>query len=162
MALIDAAHEAESAREYLRAQALYEQAKEAAPDAPSRAVAARAYGRALIFYGEYDRAEKELSEAARLQPDDPGTWHDVGMVRHRLGDDPGAERAFREAIHRAPRDGRPRLALAALLTKQTRFVEALDEYRQLARLDLPERVRASVAWAIQALEGELERTPAAP
>lgn len=157
-ALIARAEAAEKARRYDVADALYLQARAEAPDAPSHAMAALAHGRALIFWGEYERAATALQEATRHEPDDAGAWHDLGMVRHRLGDLAGAEVAFRRAIDASPRDGRPRLALAALLWKQRRHPDALREYEALATLDLPERVHDRVLWAIDTLR-RLVATP---
>lgn len=149
--LIAQAEAEEKARRYDRADALYTRARAEAPDAPSHATAALAHGRALIFWGEYERAEDALEEATRHAPGDAGAWHDLGMVRHQRGDLAGAEVAFRRSIEASPRDGRPRLALAALLWKQRRHEDALREYEALATLDLPERVHGRVLWAIDTL-----------
>lgn len=159
-ALVTRAEAAEKARRYDLADALYLQARSEAPDAPSHAVAALAHGRALIFWGEYQRARDALQEATQHGPGDAGAWHDLGMVRHQLGDLPGAEVAFRRAIDASPRDARPRLALAALLWKQRRHHDALREYESLAALDLPERVHDRVLWAIDTLR-RLVATPGA-
>jgi tetratricopeptide (TPR) repeat protein len=156
--LIAQAEAAEKARRYDRADALYTRARTEAPDAPSQAMAAVAHGRALIFWGEYERASAALEDATQHAPGDAGAWHDLGMVRHQLGDLAGAEVAFRRSITASPRDGRPRLALAALLWKQRRHQHALHEYEALATLDLPERVHDRVLWAI----GTLRRLVATP
>lgn len=155
-ALIEQAEVAEKERRYDRARALYLEAKAAAPDDHSRALAARTYGRALIFWGEYQRAGTELDEAVRLEPGDPGAWHDLAMLRHGQGDMPGAEAAFRRSIAAAPDDGRSRIALAALLWEHGRLGEALSEYQALSELDLPPRVRDKVAWAIRTLRQRLD------
>jgi tetratricopeptide (TPR) repeat protein len=157
--LIGQAEAAETQRRYDRARALYEQAKRQAPDPASRAAAARASGRALIFWGEHERAAAELEQAARLEPGDAGTWHDLGMVRHHLNDVAGAETAFRRSIAARPGDGRSRIALAALLWKHGRLDQALREYEALRRVDLPGSVRAKVEWAIEVLR---ERTGQEP
>lgn len=159
LALIERAEAAEKKREYLQAQSLYAQAKYTAPDDVSRAHAARTYARALIFYGEHQRAAVELTEAAKLEPGDAGTWHDLGMIRHALADLAGAETAFRRSVQAAPGDGRSRIALAALLMKQKRHQEALVEYRALLTIDLPEPVRKKVRWAVDVLERRLSRAP---
>jgi hypothetical protein len=152
------AEAAEKARRYDVADALYLQARAGAPDAPSHAMAALAHGRALVFWGEYERAASALEEATQHAPGEAGAWHDLGMVRHQLGDLAGAEVAFRRAVQASPRDGRPRLALAALLWKQRRHQDALHEYEILAALDLPERVHDRVLWAIDTLR-RLVATP---
>jgi tetratricopeptide (TPR) repeat protein len=150
-ALLDRAEAAEKERRYDQAHALYLQARRQAPDAASSAAAALAHGRALIFWGEYEQAQAALEEATRHAPDNPGAWHDLGMVRHERGDLTGAESAFRRSIAASPRDRRPRLALAALLWKQRRHADALREYEALAGLDLPRRVHEQVQWAIATL-----------
>lgn len=162
LALIERAERAESQRDYLRAQTLYAQAKDTAPDETSRAHAARTYGRALNFYGEHERAATQLSEASELEPRDAGTWHDLGIARNALGDPTGAERALRRSVDLAPDDGRSRIALAAVLMNQKRYRDALAEYRALSSVDLPRRVRAQVEWAIDALEKHLAPGPVQP
>lgn len=154
-ALLAQAEAAEAQRRYDRAQALYVQARREAPDQVSQAAAALAHGRALIFWGEYALAEVALAEAARLQPDQARAWHDLGMVRHRLGDLAGAEAALRRSVAVLPDDGRSRIALAALLWQQGRLREAVREYEALHTLDLPARVRDRVAWAIATLRRRL-------
>jgi tetratricopeptide (TPR) repeat protein len=151
--LLAQAEAAEKERRYDRAHALYVQARRQAPDAAGGAAAALAHGRALIFWGEYEQAQTALEEATRHAPDNPGAWHDLGMVRHERGDLAGAESAFRRSIAASPRDRRPRLALAALLWKQRRHPDALREYEALAGLDLPRRVHEQVQWAIATLRG---------
>lgn len=151
--LLARAEAAEKERRYDHADALYRQARREAPDPASGAAAALAHGRALIFWGEYDQAEEALEEATRQAPGNAGAWHDLGMVRHERDDPAGAEAAFRRSIAASPRDGRPRLALAALLWKQRRHPDALREYEALAGLELPERVREQVQWAITTLRG---------
>lgn len=156
-ALLEAAENAEQRRDYLEAQSLYQRAKDAAPDDLSRARAARGYGRALAFYGEGARAARELEHAAALDPGDAGVWHDLGMVRHSLGDARGAEIAFDKAVHTAPLDARPRIALAALMMKQGRYRDALREYQAMHKVPLPPPVREKVEWAIKKLQGMLDR-----
>jgi tetratricopeptide (TPR) repeat protein len=149
--LLARAEAAEKERRYDRAQALYVQARRQAPDPASSAAAALAHGRALIFWGEHEQAQAALEDATRSAPGNAGAWHDLGMVRHERGDLAGAELAFRRSIAASPRDGRPRLALAALLWKQRRHADALREYEALAGLDLPQRVQERVQWAIATL-----------
>ncbi|HWN67225.1 MAG TPA: tetratricopeptide repeat protein, partial [Haliangium sp.] len=80
--LLAQAEAAEKERRYDRAQALYVQARQQAPDPASGAAAALAHGRALIFWGDYEQAQAALEEATRQAPGNPGAWHDLGMVRH--------------------------------------------------------------------------------
>ncbi|HUH04532.1 MAG TPA: tetratricopeptide repeat protein [Kofleriaceae bacterium] len=156
------AEEQEKVRQYNQARLLYLRAKRESPDDPSRAHAAAAYGSALIFWGELPAARRELVEAVRLQPNRPGTWHDLGHVEHQLGDVAAAERALRQSIRIAPRDPRSRVSLAALLVRARRFAEAIGQYEQLLELELPDRVRKAIEQTLPRLRamGERERPSA--
>lgn len=154
--LIEQAEDAERARRYDRARDLYARAVAEAPDDGSRAHAAVTFGRALIFWGEYADAEAELSRAVQLDPALAGAWHDLGMVRHELGNLDGAEDALSAAVDASPRDPRSRIALAALLWKRGNDRAALVQYEALAELELPERVRDKVLWAIDTLRARLD------
>ena len=151
--LVSQAEHAQRQRRYDRARALYQRAQSEATAPFSRAYASREYGLALIFWGEYRDAEQALSSAVDARNDDVASWHDLGMVRHRLGRLPQAETAFRTAKRLAPRDPRPRIALAAMLAQQRQYRHALAEYRQLLGLQLPGRLRAKTEWMI----GQLRR-----
>ncbi len=154
-ALLEQADQEQRARRYDRAEAIYQRARQQAPDPASRSAAARAHGRALIFWGQYPQAAAALDEATQLTPDDAGAWHDLGMVRHTLGDLVAAERAFRRSIAAAPRDPRPRIALAAQLWGQRRHRAALHEYEALRKLDLPDAIAEQVTWAITTLQAQI-------
>jgi len=75
------------------------------------------------------------------------------LLRHKLGDTAGAIVALEHARSLAPRDFRPRVALAALRWKTGDRPGAVTEYRGLLELDLPERLRGKVQWAL----GELAK-----
>jgi tetratricopeptide (TPR) repeat protein len=156
-ALLAEARKAERARQYDRARELYLRAAREAPDRRSQAIAWRELGSALIFWGELDEAAKALGKVVELEPGAVSAWHDLGIVRARLGDAAGAEKAFRRAIQLAPEEPRPRVALAALLVRQRRWDAALEEYRALEQLDLPERTRSAVGRAIELIEAERRR-----
>src|SRR5262249_51953965 len=78
-------------------------------------------------------------------------WHDLGILRHQLGDDAGARTALERAVTLAPDDPRPRIALAALLWQSGDLDGARAQYQALLGLDLPDNVRAKVEWAISTL-----------
>jgi tetratricopeptide (TPR) repeat protein len=155
--MLDKAHEAERGRRYDQARALYLRAAREAPDRSSQAIAWRELGAALIFWGELAEAADALEKVVALDPDAVAAWHDLGIVRARLSDTAGAERAFRRAIALAPEEPRPRVALAAFFITQRRWDDALRQYRALEKLDLPERTRRAVARAIQLVEAERRR-----
>lgn len=152
---LEQAEARERARRYDEARNLYRSAVDTAPDDRSRAYAARRFAAALLFWGELEAAEAELVTVVRLEPADPAAWHDLGIVRHRRGDIAGAEHALRRALANAPRDPRPRIALAALLVNERRLREALAQYEALLELELPERTRAAVERGIELLRREL-------
>jgi eukaryotic-like serine/threonine-protein kinase len=153
---IERAHAAERERRYDRARQAYQRAIAGAPDDFSRGHGHRELGRALVFWGEYEAGQEALERAVALRPGDAPAWHDLGIVRHQLGDLTGAEAALTRAAALAPRDPRPRIALAALLWNQERLTEALAQYDALAGLELPEAVREKVEWARSTLRGRLQ------
>ena len=73
------------------------------------------------------------------------------MLKHHAGDNATAIKAFETSRTQAPKDPRPRVALAALRWKLGDKPGAATEYRGLLELDLPDRLRAKVEWAIREL-----------
>jgi Flp pilus assembly protein TadD len=151
------AEASERARNYDEARARYQAAERDAPDDTSRAFAARKRASALMFWGEYEAAATALETVVALAPADASAWHDLGILRHRAGDAAGAERALREAVAHAPKDARPRIALAAVLVNQHRYGDALAEYEHILDLDIPERTRDAVHEGIALLRAEMAR-----
>ncbi len=142
-------------REHDVARAAYTRAIARAADPASAAYARRELASMLVLVQELAAGERELVAVTRLAPSDPAAWHDLGIVRHARGDLPGATVALARARELAPRDPRPRIALAALHWKRGDHAAAATEYRALLELELPARVRAKVEWAL----AELARTP---
>lgn len=149
---IAAAETAERARQHHEARAHYERAVASARDPESIAFARREFAETLITWGEYPEAISQLERALAARPD-AAAWHDLGLLRNNRGDVGGAVTALAQARALAPRDARPRIALAALLWKRGDRAAAAAEYRALLELDLPTRVRAKVEWAL----GELAK-----
>jgi Flp pilus assembly protein TadD len=147
------AENAEKARRHDLARAHYQRAIAEAHDPVSIAFARHEYAETLVSWGEAPEAHAQLEIAVAANPADPSAWHDLGLLRHHAGDDPGAIQALVRAEQLAPDDIRPRTALAALYWKRGDKPHALAEYRALLALDLPERMRAKVEWAI----GELAK-----
>ncbi len=160
--LVDQAERHELARRHDRARAAYVRAIEQAPDATSRAYAGREYASTLISWGEYERAEDQLELVVALAPADPSAWHDLGLLRHRRGDGPGARQALEQSVTAAPRDPRPRIALAAVLVNQRHLSEAVAVYREVLDLELPDRTRAAVERALALLAEEMAADGAPP
>jgi Flp pilus assembly protein TadD len=149
---ITSAEDAELHRHHDVARARYEQAIASARDPASESFARRQYAETLAdLWGEVDAAQSQLAIAVAIAPDDAAAWHDLGLVRHRRGDSPGAIDALEHAKQLAPRDIRPRQALAALRWHLRDFDGATAEYKALLALDLPERLRAKIRWALEQL-----------
>jgi Flp pilus assembly protein TadD len=148
---IDQAETAEKARQHDIARSHYQRAIAAAHDPDSIAFARHEYAETLVSWGEAPEARAQLELAVAANPADPGSWHDLGLLRHHAGDDAGAVQALRQAEQLAPGDVRPRTALAALYWKRGDRVSAVREYRGLLELDLPDRLRAKVEWALAEL-----------
>lgn len=148
---IEQAESAERARKHDVARVHYERAIELAHDPASNAYARREFAETLASWGEVPAAIAQLEQALRLVGDDARAWHDLGILKHNRGDVPGATTALERAKTLAPEDYRPRVALAALRWKTGDRAGAAAEYRALLELDLPERLRAKVKWAIDEL-----------
>ena len=148
--------EAEAAlarRDHDAARAAYDRAVATAPDPRSEAFARKERASALLLWHDHAAAADDLAAVTRLAPADAAAWHDLGIVRHALGDVAGARSALAAARRLRPRDPRPRLALAALAWSTGDRDGAAAEYRGLRALDLPPRLRDKVEWAL----GELAR-----
>jgi len=150
---IEQAETAEKARQHDVARVHYQHAVAQAHDPASIAFVRRAYGETLATWGEFPEALSQYEGSLAANPGDASAWHDVGLLRHKLGDTAGAIVALEHARSLAPRDFRPRVALAALRWKTGDRPGAVTEYRGLLELDLPERLRGKVQWAL----GELAK-----
>ena len=150
-AAIARAEEHERARRHDLARAEYERAIAGAPDRPSEVFARLELASQLAFWGEVADAIGQLEAVVALDPRHARAWHDLGVLRHNQGDDPGAAAALERAVALAPRDPRPRIALAALLWQAGDRAGARAQYEALLELDLPDNVRAKVEWALREL-----------
>lgn len=148
---VETAEAALRKRDYDGARAGYARAIAAAPDRASEAFARRELADMHLLFDERAEAAAELERVVTLRPRDAASWHDLGIVRHALGDVAGAEAALQRARTLAPDDARPRIALAALLWQKGDREGAAREYRALLDLELPPRVREKVEWAIREL-----------
>jgi Flp pilus assembly protein TadD len=151
---IERAERAELARDHLTARRHYAAAVAAAVatrDPASIRFARRELADTLISWGELADAGAQLEQLVAVAPRDAASWHDLGMIRHALGDDPGALAALVAARRLVPSDPRPRIALAALHWKRGDRAAARLEYQALLSLELPDRVRDKVTWALAQL-----------
>ena len=147
---IEQAEAAEQARRHDAAREHYRRAVASARDPASIAFARREYAETLISWGEYPEAIAQLEGALAARPS-AAAWHDLGLLRNNQGDVRGALAALEQARALAPRDARPRVALAALRWKTGDRAGAAAEYRALLELPLPERLRSKVQWALDEL-----------
>jgi Tfp pilus assembly protein PilF len=148
---VDRAEAAEQARRHDLAREHYQRAIALAHDPDSVGFARHEYAETLVTWGEPAEARAQLELAVAARPDDPSAWHDLGLLRHHAGDDPGAIAALARAEQLAPRDVRPRTALAALYWRRGDKASAAREYRGMLALELPDRLRAKVEWALAEL-----------
>lgn len=148
---VDRADAAEQARRHDLAREHYQRAIALAHDADSLGFARHEYAETLVTWGELPEARAQLELAVAVQPGDASAWHDLGLLRHHAGDDPGAIAALARAEQLAPRDVRPRTALAALYWQRGDKASAAREYRGMLALELPDRLRAKVEWALAEL-----------
>jgi tetratricopeptide (TPR) repeat protein len=138
-----------------------------AKDGVSAGFARREYAETLISWGELELAHGQLDQAVAANPQDPIAWQMLGLLRasDAVHDIPGAFAALERSKQLAPRAWIPRRDLAALhfklgagrdadpdpaIAAQHRAA-ALAEYRGMLELQLPDRLREKVKWAINVL-----------
>jgi hypothetical protein len=118
----------DDARRYLETAAMFER------DAPPEAAAAA------------------FEAATRRWPDASAGWLGLGNARARLGDDAGAEAAFRAALERSPTDVAARNNLADLLARRGCRVAARAEIARAAH----DAAGTSLATAVEQTRAEIE------
>jgi tetratricopeptide (TPR) repeat protein len=125
---LELGHALELAHHYEEALAQYDAAAQLAPRDPA---GPRTGGLRAAAWGEPELAEPRLSEAVRRDPRDARAWHALGLVRARLGDLDGAERAYRSGVaaDASGVDNRVGLATLGLLRDDPQAV--LREYEAL-------------------------------
>ncbi|MDQ3334376.1 MAG: tetratricopeptide repeat protein [Myxococcota bacterium] len=148
---VELAETAERARKHDVARVHYERAIALATDPASGAYARREFAETLATWGEVPAAITHLERSVALVGDDAAAWHDLGILKHNQGDMPGATTALERAKTLAPEDFRPRIALAALRWKTGDTPGAVTEYKALLDLELPDRLRTKVKWALDQL-----------
>jgi tetratricopeptide (TPR) repeat protein len=165
---LEAAEASESKRQHFEARAHYERAVAAAEqrrDAKAIGYARRAFAETLATWGETEAARTQLEGAVVASPGDPIAWQMLGILRAKLGDTPGAFAALDRSKALAPRAWIPRRDLAVLhwslgegrtadpdpAKAAAHRAAALGEYRAMLELDLPDRLREKVQWAIGVL-----------
>lgn len=153
------AEQAERGRRHDLAKIHYEKAVAGAKDPASIGYANREYAETLVTWGEFPLAIQHYETALGVHPKDPRSWHDLGMLRHKQGDNAGAIKALETSRDQAPKDPRPLKTLAVLRWKLGDRAGALAEYKRMLELDLPDRLRGQVEWAIKELQSPAGATP---
>jgi Tfp pilus assembly protein PilF len=162
---IEAAEDAEKQRDHEVARAHYEAAVAAAHDPKSAGFAHREYGETLATWGENEAARTQLEAAVAAVATDPMAWQMLGILRAKLDDVAGAFAALERSKQLAPRAWVPRRDLAVLhwtrgegrtadpdpTVAASHRAAALAEYKAMLDLELPDRLREKVRWAIDVL-----------
>jgi len=162
---IEAAESAENERKHDVARGHYEAAVAAANDPASIGFSRREYGETLATWGENDAARVQLEASVAAVATDPIAWQMLGILRAKLGDTPGAFTALERSKELAPRSWIPRRDLAVLHWTQgegrtadpdptvaaSHRAAALAEYKAMLGLEIPDRLREKVRWAIEVL-----------
>jgi Flp pilus assembly protein TadD len=152
---VDQAETAEKARKHDDARKHYQAAIAAAKDPASIAFARREFADTLISWGEYPEATAQLEGVTTAQPGDASAWHDLGMLYFNQGDVTRAIASLEKARSIAPEDERPRKVLAVIRWKRGDLEGARREYQGMLELQLSEKTRSSVEWAIQELTKQI-------
>jgi tetratricopeptide (TPR) repeat protein len=85
-----------------------------------------------IRQGRLDRARRRLETVVAIEPGLAAAQHNLGAVRQRLGDWPGAAQAYGRAVSLQPDAPQSRSGLATALAALGRGEEAVDHLRALA------------------------------
>jgi Flp pilus assembly protein TadD len=158
---VDLAENAERKRQHDVAREHFQKAVALARDPGSIAFARWRFAETLVTWGELPEARAQLEAAVQAKPDDVVAWHDLGHVRFGLEDQRGALAAFRTAIALAPREIKPRKSLAQLLMMAGDLGAASAQYKAMLELDLTDKERTAVEWAIGQL-AKIKGTEPAP
>jgi cytochrome c-type biogenesis protein CcmH/NrfG len=155
---IELGHALELTHRYDDALEAYDEASRTAPLSP---VGPREAGMRSAHWGESELARPRLEEALRRGAHDVDTWHALGVVRLNLGDDRGAEEAYRAAAAADPASATPWLGLATVGVVRGDPALALSAYD--AVLERKPRFAAAHlgrAWALARLGRKSEASQA--
>ncbi|HEY1691597.1 MAG TPA: tetratricopeptide repeat protein [Polyangiaceae bacterium] len=146
---VELGHALELAHRYDEALEAYDAAASAAPASP---VGPREGGMRAARWGEAEWARPRLEEAVRRGGGDAETWHTLGLVRLHLGDEEGAEQAYRTGAAVEPTGPACWLGLATVAVVRGDGAAALAAYDKL--MELRPRFAAGEmgrAWALAKL-----------
>lgn len=146
---LELGHALELAHRYDEALEAYDQAAVAAP---ASADGPREGGMRAARWGEAEQARPRLEEAVKRGAGDAELWHALGLVRLHLGDQAGAEEAYRAGAAADPKAPESWLGLATVAVVQGDAQKALDAYDQvLARRPRFAPAELGRAWALAKL-----------
>ncbi len=146
---LELGHALELAHQYDEALEAYDQASSVAPLSPE---GPREGGMRCAHWGESALALPRLEEALRRGARDTDTWHAIGVVRLHLGDDAGAEEAYRSAAAADPSSAAPWLGLATVGILRGDAAMTLSAYDGvLARKPRFAAAELGRAWALAKL-----------
>jgi eukaryotic-like serine/threonine-protein kinase len=114
---------------------------------------------ALEQHGDFDQAIAEFRAAIRLEPDVAQTHLGLGaLLFERARDFPAAENEFRTSIRLEPREPKAHANLGFALKAQRKLSEALDAFRQAAKLAPPRsRMARDMPGMIREIEEQLAK-----
>jgi len=127
---IELGHAFELAHRFDEALEQYDKAAAVAPDSPKGPLEG---GMRCARWGEAEQAEPRLVEAIRRGARDAETYHALGVVRVRLRDLDGAEKAYREGLRVDPSHDENWLGLATVALLRDDAAGALAAYDALVR-----------------------------
>jgi protein O-mannosyl-transferase len=91
--------------------------------------------RTIVRNREWRDEETLFRQTLRYDPPAARVWYDLGNLRLAAGDPVEAERLYRAAVARAPRDAAAHLNLGIALGRQGRSSEAAAEYEAAIEID---------------------------
>jgi len=146
---LELGHALELMHRYDEALAAYDEASRTAPLSPD---GPREAGMRSAHWGESEVARPRLEEALRRGANDAETWHALGVVRLNLGDDRGAEDAYRSAAAADPTSATPWIGIATVGIVRGDAALALSAYDAvLARKPRFAPAELGRAWALAKL-----------
>ncbi|MFZ5892588.1 MAG: tetratricopeptide repeat protein [Myxococcota bacterium] len=155
---LELGHAHELCHRYDVALELYDYAAAIAPNDPA---GPKTGGMRAAAWGELEAAEPRLTEAVRRDVRDARSFHALGLVRAKLGNLDGAERAYRDGVASDPKGLDNRIGLATLWLVRGDAARVLAEYEAILQL-YPKFADAELgrSWALIEL-GRLTEAQAA-
>lgn len=91
-------------------------------------------GLALYYQDKFEPAQEAYQKSIQLDDSKAARWVSLGQVRLKLADDPGAARAFEQAVERDKKNLEYRLALAEALELSGQKEAAVAQLREVLNL----------------------------